>query len=59
MALLKFFSSSLFAYCETTRGFSTVSHATVFAYHLATAVDWTLLAQSRLQTQSAKSWRKQ
>jgi len=29
-ALLKFFSSSLLAYCETTAGFTTVGHATNF-----------------------------
>jgi len=29
-ALLKFCSSSLFAYCETTAGFTTVGHATIF-----------------------------
>ena len=29
-ALLKFVSSSLFAYCETTAGFTTVGHATIF-----------------------------
>jgi len=29
-ALLKFFSSSLFTYCETTAGFITVGHATIF-----------------------------
>jgi len=29
-ALLKFFSSSLFAYCETTADFLTVGHATLF-----------------------------
>jgi len=29
-ALLKFFSSSLFAYCETTAGLTIVGHATIF-----------------------------
>jgi len=29
-ALLKFISSSLFAYCKTTVGFITVGHATIF-----------------------------
>jgi len=29
-ALLKFVSSGLFAYCETTAGFLTVGHATIF-----------------------------
>jgi len=32
--LLKFFSSNLFAYCETTAGFLTVGHATIFCVFL-------------------------
>jgi len=57
--LLKFFSSSLFTYCETTAGLATVGHATIFAYRLATVVDWTLSAQSRLRPQPATSRHKQ
>jgi len=36
------------------RGFHYCVSRNFFAYHPATAVDWTLPAQSRLQTQSAK-----